>query len=74
VGYPFWIKRFFVATAAIFAALTAVELLKGHAPEAALTFALTWSVISGAIFTGARIYQSRRGRHCAMCRDTPEPK
>jgi hypothetical protein len=72
MGRTFWIKRFAAATALIFGALMLVELLKGHPPAAALTFSATWSVISGVVFTGARIYQSRRGRHCAICRDTPD--
>lgn len=74
MGLAFWIKRFFAVMLLAFAILMAVELLKGHVPEVAVTFSLTWSLIAATIFTGARIYQSRRGRHCALCRDTPEPR
>ncbi len=74
MGRAFWIKRFFAVLLLAFAILMAVELLKGHRPEAAVTFSLAWSLIAATIFTGARIYQSRRGRHCALCGDTPETK
>lgn len=74
MGRAFWIKRFFAVLLLAFAILMAVELLKGHRPVAAMTFSLAWSLIAATIFTGARIYQSRRGRHCALCGDTPETK
>ena len=74
MGRAFWIKRFLAVTALVFAALMIVELLKGHGLESALAFSALWSLITGAVFTGARIYQSRRGRHCAICRDTPESR
>ena len=70
----FWIKRFFAATVLVFVALLVVELLKGHGLEAALTFSLVWSFITSAIYTGARIYRSRKGQSCAVCRDAQEPK
>ena len=68
----FWVKRFIVVTAIVFAVLMVVELLKGHEAQAAVIFSAVWSVIAAAIFTGARIYHSRRGRHCAICGDTAE--
>jgi hypothetical protein len=74
MGRAFWIKRFLAATALVFAILMIVELLKGHALEPALAFSALWSLITSAVFTGARIYQSRKGRHCAICRDTPESR
>jgi hypothetical protein len=70
----YWIKLLLAATALIFAALMAVELLKGHGLEAATSFSLVWSFISGAIFTGARYYHWRRGQQCAICGDPPVPK
>jgi len=70
----FWIKRFVVVTALVFSVLMVAELLKGHGIEASLSFSAVWSLIASAVFTGARIYHSRRGRYCAICRDSPEPK
>ena len=74
MGRSYWIKRFVVVTALGFAVLMVVELLKGHGYEASLTFSAVWSLIASAAFTAARIYHSRKGRYCAICRDTPEPK
>jgi|KBSMisStaDraftv2_1062788.scaffolds.fasta_scaffold06254_11 hypothetical protein len=74
MGYVFWIKRFVVAAVAAFAILTLVELLKGHDLASALWFAFGWGVLASALFTGTRIYRSRKGQACAVCNDTPEPK
>jgi len=74
MGRIFWIKRFLAVAALVFAVLMLIELLKGHDPESALTFSAVWSLITSAIFTGTRIYRSRKGQYCAVCRDTPEPK
>jgi hypothetical protein len=74
MGRSFWIKRFVVVTASIFFVLMVAELLNGHGIETSLLFSAMWSLIASSVFTGARIYHSRRGRHCAICRDSPEPK
>ena len=74
MGRAFWIKRFLVVAATVFVALMAIEMLKGHGLEVALAFSLTWSVITSAVFTGIRIYRSRKGQQCAICGDTPEAK
>jgi len=74
MGSAFWIKRFFAATLLVFVLLMAVELLKGHSVEGALMFSVIWSLITSAVFTGARIYRRRKGQYCAICRDAPEPK
>jgi len=39
-----------------------------------LWFAFGWGVLASALFTGTRIYRSRKGQACAVCNDTPEPK
>jgi hypothetical protein len=31
-----------------------------------------WGAISATVFTVSRFVQSRQGRHCAICNDTPE--
>jgi hypothetical protein len=69
----FWIKRFLVVAFVAIAILTAVELLKGHALVQALSFALGWGLLASAVFTATRIYRSRKGQHCAICNDIPEP-
>jgi hypothetical protein len=74
VGTRFWIKRFLVTAGAAFALLMAVELLKGHDVVAAVTFSAIWSVLAAGIFVAARLYHSRRGRACALCNDTPQPR
>lgn len=74
MGRSFWIKRFVVVTVIVFLVLMVAELVKGHGLEASLSFSAMWSLIAGSVFTGARIYHSRRGRYCAICRDSPEPK
>jgi hypothetical protein len=74
MGSAFWTKRFLVATVIASAILTVSELLKGRELVAAVSFGLGWGVVSSAIYTGTRIYRSRKGQHCAVCNDTPEPK
>ncbi len=74
MSIAFWIKRFLFVTVIAFAILTPVQLLKGHELLEAVSFGLCWGVIASAIYTGTRIYRSRKGQHCAMCNDTPEPK
>lgn len=74
MGGAFWIKRFLLVWLVAFAVLLAVELLKGHGIEAALIFSASWSFAAAAIFTATRVYQSRRGRQCALCNDIPAPK
>jgi len=69
-----WIKQFVVAMVLVFVVLMAVELLKAHDIETALAFSALWSVIAGAVFTGARVYRVRKGQYCAICGDTPAPK
>jgi hypothetical protein len=46
--------------------------MKGHSLQYASTQGAIWGSISAAVFTIARIYQSRRKQHCALCKDTPE--
>ena len=74
MGLAFWIKRFLTVWLLAFAVLLAVELLKGHGMQAALAFSAAWSLLAASIFTAARIYQARRGRHCALCNDIPAAK
>jgi hypothetical protein len=72
LGTLFWIRRFLSVFAIAFAIIAIAQLLKGHSNRHALVQGLVWATISATIFTGSRIWQSRRSRHCALCRDTPE--
>ena len=72
MGMAFWVRRFVTVLAGAFVVIAAVQLLKGHPAAHAASEGLLWATVSAAVFVGARIAQSRRGRHCALCRDTPE--
>ncbi|MCE3264388.1 MAG: hypothetical protein K0R43_3467 [Pseudoduganella sp.] len=72
MGTAFWIKRFLVVLAGAFIVIGVAQLLKGHDLAHAATQAAIWAAIGASIFTGARYWQARKGRHCALCRDTPE--
>lgn len=72
MGTVFWIKRFFTVLAGAFLVICAAQMLKGHALPYAATEAAIWGTISATVFTAARLYQSRKGQHCAICQDTPE--
>jgi hypothetical protein len=47
-------------------------MLKGHDLAYSATQGAIWGAIAAVVFTAARIYQSRKGQHCAICKDTPE--
>lgn len=68
----FWTRRFLTVFAGAFAVIAAAELLKGRGIEDAASHAALWAVAAAAVFTASRLYQSRRGQHCAICKDAPE--
>ena len=72
MGTAFWIRRFLLVFAGAFVLIAASHLVRGRGVEHALVESALWAALSAAVFTGARIVQSRRGQHCAVCRDTPE--
>jgi hypothetical protein len=72
MGTKFWIRRFLLVFASALAIIAGAQMLKGHTMGYSVTQGLFWAAIASIIFTGARIYQSRKGQHCAICRDTPE--
>lgn len=72
MGIGFWIRRFLTVLAGAFAVICAAQLLKGHGLMYSASQGLFWAIVAAAVFTGSRIYQSRRGQHCAICKDTPE--
>lgn len=72
MGTTFWIKRFLVVLVGAFVIIGAAQMLKGHDLPYSVTQAAIWGSITATVFTVARLYQSRRGQHCAICKDTPE--
>jgi hypothetical protein len=72
MGVAFWIKRFLVVLAGAFAIISVAQALQGHTIEYSATQGAIWGAAGATIFTVARFRQARRGRHCALCRDTPE--
>lgn len=71
MGIVFWIRRFILIFCLVFAVLVCVHLLQGHEPVFSLKESLLWGIISANIFVASRIYDFRRGKHCALCNDTP---
>lgn len=72
MGTAFWIRRFLLVLVGAVIVIAASHLVRGRTVEHALAEAGLWAVITACVFTAARLYQSRRGQHCAVCRDTPE--
>jgi hypothetical protein len=73
MGTAFWLRRFAWIYTIAFAVIGASQyLLRGRTPADAATQAAIWGGIAAVVFTAGRIRQSRRGEHCALCRDTPE--
>lgn len=72
MGTAFWVRRFLSVFAGAFVVIAAVQLLKGRDVGNATLMALAWAAAAATVFTTSRIYQSRRGQHCAICKDTPE--
>lgn len=72
MGRAFWIRRFLTVFAGAFVVIAAAELLKGRVIEDAASHALLWAAAAATVFTASRLYQSRRGQYCAICKDTPE--
>jgi predicted lipid-binding transport protein (Tim44 family) len=68
----FWIKRFVTMFLGTFAVLLVVGMLKGRAFATAASESALWAGIAATIFIATRIYRSRRGQHCELCRDTPQ--
>lgn len=72
MGTTFWIRRFLTVLALIGVVVALAQWAKGHTFQYAAAQGAFWGFISAAVFTVARIYQSRRKQHCAICKDTPE--
>jgi hypothetical protein len=72
MGPAFWVRRFCVVFLLALVVITGAQRLRGHAVADIIGESALWAAISAAVFTGARIRQSQKGRHCALCGDTPE--
>ena len=72
MGAAFWIRRFFMVLVLAGLIVALAQWAKGHSLQYATTQGAIWGSVSAAVFVAARIYQSRRKQHCAICRDTPE--
>lgn len=72
MGTVFWIRRTLLVFALTTSGIALAQWLKGHDWAYSVTEALIWGSVATAVFTVSRIYQSRRGKQCALCRDTPE--
>ena len=72
MGTAFWVRRFLLIFVVATFVIAGAQLLQGRGLSYSLTQGLLWAAISASVFTVARIYQSNKGVHCAICRDTPE--
>lgn len=72
MGAAFWIKRFLTVFVGAVLVIGVAQYLKGNTVAYALTHGAVWGFITASVFTAARYWQSRRGQHCAICKDTPE--
>jgi hypothetical protein len=72
MGTRFWIKRFFTVLVGASIVSSAAQFLKNHDFRYSAVQGIIWGVITATVFTIARLLQSRRGQHCAICKDTPE--
>jgi len=72
MGIKFWIRRFVTVFFGALLVIAGAQMLKGRGVSYAIRQGFLWAAISASVFTLGRMYQSRRGQHCAICNDTPE--
>ena len=72
MGKSFWVRRFLLVFGIAFTVIAAAQMVQGESLNYAVAQALLWAAVSASIFTGSRIYQSRKGVHCALCQDIPQ--
>ena len=68
----FWIRRWCLAFVVAGLVIAASHWLRQRGLDYAVREGLLWGAITASVFVAARLWQSRRGQHCALCRDTPE--
>jgi hypothetical protein len=72
MGAGFWVRRFILVWTGAFILIAGAQSLQGHDLGDSAREGLLWATISTVIFISARLYQARKGQHCAICKDTPE--
>ena len=72
MGTAFWLRRFGVVLLGAFMSIAAGQYLRGRGIEHSLVHGLGWGAIAAGLFTAVRLYHSRRGGQCALCRDVPD--
>ena len=72
MGASFWLRRFALVFAGALMLIAAVQYMNTGDAAFALKHGTIWATASASVFTAARLWQSRRGQHCAICKDTPE--
>jgi hypothetical protein len=72
MGTAFWIRRFLTVFVVAACVIGGAQWLKGHELGDSVEQGVSWAAVSATVFTVSRFWQARRGRHCALCRDTPE--
>ena len=72
MGTIFWIKRFLTVFVGAFVIIGTAQMLKGHDLPYSVSQGAIWSAMAATVFTVTRFFRSRRGQHCAVCKDTPE--
>ena len=72
MGTAFWMRRFLLVFLAPHALLLALNCYKVAASTTRSHMACSGRQFRPAFLLVQRIYQSSKGVHCAICRDTPE--
>lgn len=72
MGTAFWVRRYFFVWGSSLLIIAGAHLVRGRGISYAISEGALWGLITATVFVGARIWQSRRKQHCAICRDTPE--
>ena len=72
MGWQLWCKRFLSVFTGVALCLFVAYLVKGYLLVDAIAASLLWGVITATVFVIARIIQSSKGQHCAICADTAE--
>jgi hypothetical protein len=67
-----WVRHFLMALGASTVFLLAVYVMRGMDLDRAIREAAMWGLIAASIFIGGRYYNAKRGKACALCRDTAE--
>lgn len=64
-----WIFQYSIALPVLFALFSSVQYIKGQTVSYSVTFGLTWTFISIAIFATRRAYNFKKNIDCQLCND-----